>query len=243
MSFRPLRPRRYLLACSIAVSCVASAGAQTLDTSFHLGVTSAWVMRGIPLTPEGSWPVFASADVYSTRGWSVGGLVGHLETLDGKQTETLNLRAGYEYTFDGRWTVLAQLRHLSYPESEALKPWCYNEAAASVADTDRWVLSWSAETRRGPGCNQHYGPVIVSRSLELNGRYPLDGGFHLGAGLGRRMYGAGVGYLYGQAGGGWAGWGGSMKLLLDRVWVSSQAKELYGDFAEGRWVATALYSF
>jgi len=242
MPYRPLSARPTLLAAALAATCAAGAGAQTLDTSVNVGITSAWVVRGIPLTRSGTAAVFAGADAYSTSGWSVGGLVGHLETMDGKDTYALNVRTGYEYTFDGRWTLLAQLRHLSYPESDPLRVWCYNDVGVSLADTDRWVLSWTAETRRGPGCNQHYGPIIVSRSIELNGRYPLDRGFHLGAGMGRRMYGAGQGYLYGQAGGGWAGWRAA-KLLVDRVWVSPQAKEIYGDIARDRWVVSALYSF
>lgn len=241
MSYRPLPFRPALLAALAALTCGATS-AQSIDTSINLGVSSGWLMRGIPLTRSGTAAVFASADAYSTSGWSIGGLVGRLETGDGKDTIALNVRAGYEYTFGGRWTVLGQLRHLSYGESEVLKAWCYNEVGASVADTDRWVLSWSAETRRGPGCNLHYGPIIVSRSVELNGRHPLPGGFHLGAGLGRRMYGAGQGYLFGQAGGGWAGRGGA-KLLLDRVWVSPQARPIYGDIARDRWVVTGIYSF
>jgi hypothetical protein len=242
MSYRPLSSCRLLLTAALAATGAASASAQTLDTGVNVGISSAWLMRGISLTQGGTTPVFVGADAYSTSGWSVGGLVAHLQTGDGKQTNALNARTGYEYTFDGRWTLLAQLRHLSYPESDVLRAWCYNEVGASLADTDRWVLSWSAETRRGPGCNQHFGPIIVSRSIELNGRYPLDGGFHLGAGMGRRMYGGGLGYLYGQAGGGWAGWGG-VKLLLDHVWVSPEARDIYGDIARNRWVLTGLYSF
>jgi hypothetical protein len=242
MSYRPHPLCRILLTATLSATWVATASAQTVDTSVNVGVTSAWLMRGIPLTRSGTAAVFASADAYSTSGWSVGGLVGHLETLDGKDTPALNVRAGYETTFDGRWTLLGQFRHLSYPESDVLRVWCYNEVGASLADTDRWVLSWSAETRRGPGCNQHYGPIIVSRSLELNGRYPLERGFHLGAGLGRRMFGAGQGYLFGQAGGGWSGLGGA-KLLIDRVWVSPQARFIYGDIARDRWVLTGLYNF
>jgi hypothetical protein len=230
------------MAAVVGASCAATAGAQTLDTSINVGVTSAWLMRGIPLTRDGTAAAFASADAYSTSGWSMGGLVGQLETRDGKDTPALNVRAGYETTFDGRWTLLGQLRHLDYAESDILKAWCYNEVGVSLADADRWVLSWSAETRRGPGCNQHYGPIIVSRSLELNGRYPLPGGFNVGAGLGRRMYGGAEGYRYGQAGGGWAGWRGT-KLLIDRVWVSSEARSFYGDMARDRWVVTALYNF
>ena len=242
MSYCSLPNCRILLAATLIATGAATAGAQTLDTSVNVGVSSAWLLRGIPLTRGGTAAVFASADAYSTSGWSVGGLVGRLETQDGKDTPARNLRAGYETTFDGRWTLLAQLRHLDYADSDVLEAWCYNEVGASLADADRWVLSWSAETRRGPGCNKHYGPIIVSRSLELNGRYPLDGGFNLGAGLGRRMFGGGEGYLYGQVGGGWAGWGGT-KLLIDRVWVSPQARAFYGDTAADRWVVTALYNF
>lgn len=242
MLYRCLPFRRPLLAAAAAGLASAAASAQALDTSINIGLSSAWLMRGIPLTRSGTAAAFASADAYSSSGWSIGALVGHLETQDGQGTPTLNLRTGYEHTFDGRWTVLAQLRHLSYPESQVLKAWCYNEVGASVADTDRWVLGWSVETRRGPGCNQRYGPVIVSRSIELNGRQPLPGGFHVGAGLGRRMYGGGQGYLYGQAGGGWAG-GGGVKLLIDRVWVSPQAQAIYGDTARDRWVVTAIYGF
>lgn len=224
------------------LATAASAHAETVDGSTGVGISSAWLMRGIPLSRDGTATVFASADAYSTSGWSVGGMVGHLVAPDGKGTPALNLRTGYETSFDGRWTWLAQWRHLSYPGSDALSLWCYNELGTSLADADRWVISWSAETRRGPGCNQHLGPVVVSRSLELNGRYPLDGGFQLGAGLGRRMYGGGTGYLYGQLGGAWSGPAG-VKLLLDRVWVASQARAIYGDIARDRWVVTGLYRF
>lgn len=234
--------RPNVLAAAFGVACASPAGAQAVDTSFSVGASSAWLVRGIPLSRSGRPAAFAGADVYATSGWSLGGSVGRFEALDGQQVDALSLRAGYEYTFDGRWTLMTQLRHMSYPGSDALKMWCYNEVGTSVADADRWVLSWSAETRRGASCNQHFGPVIVSRSLELNGRWPLDGGFHLGAGLGRRMYGGGQGYLYGQAGGGWGSSGG-LKLLLDRVWVSPQARLIYGESARDRWVASVVQGF
>ena len=242
MSHHPRHCRPTVLTAAFGLAWASAAGAQAVDTSFSVGASSAWLVRGIPLSRSGEPVVFAGADAYATSGWSLGGLVGRFEAPDGEQASALNLRAGYEHTFDGRWTLMAQLRHMSYPGSDALKMWCYNEVGASLADTDRWVLSWSAETRRGAGCNQHFGPVIVSRSLELNGRWPLDGGFHLGAGLGRRMYGGGQGYLYGQGGGGWGSQSG-LKLLLDRVWVSSQARSIYGDSARDRWVASVVQAF
>lgn len=225
-----------------ALASVASANVLAADNSVAVGASSAWLVRGIALSRTDTVVTFASADAYSVTGWSIGGLVGRFGTPQGQDTPVLNLRGGYETVFDGRWTLLAQWRHLSYPDTDALSTWCYNELGASLADADRWVLSWSAETRRGPICNQHYGPTIVSRSIELNARQPLGGGFQLGAGLGRRMFGGGTGYLYGQAGGAWSGPGGT-KWLFDRVWVSAQAKPIYGDIAHDRWVATWLYGF
>jgi hypothetical protein len=242
MPHRPSSRRPSALAAAFGLACASTAGAQAVDTSFSVGAGSAWLVRGIPLSRGERPVVFAGADAYAASGWSLGGTVGRFEARDGEQADAVGLRAGYEHTFGGRWTLMTQLRHMSYPGSDALKPWCYNEWGASVADSDRWVLSWSAETRRGVGCNQHFGPVIVSRSLELNGRWPLDGGFHLGAGVGRRMYGGGQGYLHGQAGGGWGNQGG-LKLLLDRIWVSPQARWIYGDSARDRWVASVVQGF
>ncbi|HEX5683185.1 MAG TPA: hypothetical protein VFY73_04035 [Ideonella sp.] len=239
---RPSSCRPSALAAAFGLACASTAGAQAVDTGFSVGASSAWLVRGIPLSRGERPAVFAGADAYATSGWSLGGTVGRFEARDGEQADAVGLRAGYEHTFGGRWTLMTRLRHMSYPGSDALKAWCYNEWGASVADADRWVLSWSAETRRGVGCNQHVGPVIVSRSLELNGHWPLDGGFHLGAGLGRRMYGGGQGYLFGQAGGGWVSPGG-LKLLLDRAWVSPQARLIYGHAARDRWVASVVQSF
>lgn len=237
---RPL-PTPALLALAAALPWPIDAKAEVFDTSQALSLSSAWLVRGVALSREGSPVVFARADVYAGAGWSVGGLVGALTTQGGESATPVNLRAGYAWSLDGRWTLLGELRHFNYPGAESLRAWCYNEVGVNLADGDRWMLGWSAETRRGPGCNQDFGPVIVSRSLELNGRLPLEGGWNLGAGLGRRMYGGGTGYLYGQAGGGWGQ--GGFRLLLDRVWVSPQARGIYGDMARDRWVASLVQAF
>jgi hypothetical protein len=240
-------PRRPGLTCvnaSVAALAVALPGvamAQGLDTTWRAGVGSAWLVRGVSLSAPGKPVVFADANAYAA-GWSFGGLLGHFETDAGETATAVNLRAGHEWTLDARWSVMAHLRHLSYPGAEGLRPWCYNEVGASLADADRWLLSWSAETRRGPGCNDPVGPVIVSRSLELNGRWPLSTSTSLGGGIGRRMYGARDGYLFGQAGLAWQH--GGLQLLLDRVWVSPQAtRYYYSAIARDRWVATATWSF
>jgi hypothetical protein len=237
------RPRPCLSALTAAglLAWTGGATAQSLEVGASVNASSAWLVRGITLNRAGTPVAFATADVYAAEGWSVGGLLGRMEAASGEWATPVNLRAGYEWSFGGRWTLIGQLRHLNYQGAESLKLWCYNEAGASLADGDRWVLSWSAETRRGPGCNQHGGPVIVSRSLELNASQPLDGGVHLGAGLGRRMYGGGQGYLYGQVGAGWRHRG--LRVLLDRVWVSDQARLIYGDGASERWVGSVGWTF
>lgn len=242
MSRRPFSPTAGIPLLLLSMTAwTLDAQAETFDTSHTLGLSSTWLVRGIPLSREGTVVGFAGADVYAASGWSIGGLVGQMSTADGGSATPVNLRAGYQWSLDGRWTVLGQLRHLNYLGSRMLEPWCYNELALNLADADRWVIGWSAETRRGPGCRAADGPVIVSRSVELNGRWPMDNGLHFGGGLGRRMYGGGSGYLYGQAGGGWSQ--GGFKLLLDRVWVAPQARGFYGDIAQDRWVASIVQAF
>lgn len=229
------------LVATLGLALPGAAQAQGVDLGGRLGLGSAWLVRGISLSAPGAPAVFADANAYAA-GWSLGGLLGRFETAAGETAAVVNLRAGHEWALDARWSLMAHLRHLSYPGADGLRAWCYNEVAASVADADRWVLSWSAETRRGPGCNDGAGPAIVSRSLELNGRWPLAASTSLGGGLGRRMYGGGDGYLFGQAGLAWQH--GGLQLLIDRVWVSPQALNFYyAPMARDRWVASASWSF
>jgi len=225
------------LACTTATAQSGSAG---LETSWRVGASSRWLVRGIPLSREGTAVSFAGADLYA-QGWSLGALYGRLETQAHESAGAVGLRAAKEWTLDGRWAVTAQLRHNSYPGAPSLQRWCYNEAGVSLADADRWVLSWSAETRRGPGCNQHQGPAVTSRSLELNASWPLAGGWHLGGGAGWRLYGGGDGYLFGQAGAGWQQ--DHLALQLDRVMVDPAARPLYGAPANNSWVASLVWSF
>jgi uncharacterized protein (TIGR02001 family) len=238
------RPGPLALATAMAIAAAsgAPAQAQALDTTVNIGASSAWVVRGITLSRDDTVSTFASVSVYSSDGWSLGGLVGRLDAVTGETATATNLFGGYEWSFDGRWTVMTQVRHLNYPDGDPfLKTWCYNEAGASIADADRWILSWSAETRRGPGCNDHSGPVINSRAVEFNAQWPLDAGFHLGGGLGRRMYGGGGGYLFGQVGGGWRH--GPFSVLLDRLWLSSDARVFYSGLARERWMASVVWKF
>jgi len=228
-------------AMALALGLPGGAGAQAFDTSYTVGASSSWVVRGIPLSRTDTPVAFASADLYAAAGWSIGGLVGHFDTVYGESATPVNLRAGYEWSFGGRWTLMGQWRYLDYPGADSLNQWCYHELAASLADADRWVLSWSAETRHGPGCNEHGTPVINSRSLELNAQWPLAHGLSLSGGVARRMYGAGQGYLYGQAGAGWRH--GGLRVLLDRVWVSPQAQLIYGPWVHDRWVGSVVWAF
>jgi len=227
-----------LLACAAAN---AQDGPTGLETTWRVGASSRWLLRGIPLSRDGTGVAFVGADVYAREGWSLGALYGRLQTQSEESAGAVSLRAAQEWSMEGRWAITAQLRHSSYPGAPSLRPWCYSEAGLSLADADRWVLSWSAETRRGPGCNQRQGPTVVSRSLELNASWPLAAGWHLGGGAGWRLYGGGEDYLFGQAGAGWQQ--DHLSLQLDRVMVSNAAVPLYGPSAKDSWVASVVWSF
>jgi hypothetical protein len=196
-------------------------------------MSSDWSVRGVHLS-DGNTPVLiAGIDAYATTGWSLGVAPVRLRDRSGQWAEAWLLRAGHEVALDMHWLLLAELQHKHYTRSRALKGWGGTQFALGIAHGDRWSLTWNADQPRDAR--------LVSRSLDVNLRWPLAPQLALTGGLGRVVRPPGARYSYGQAG--LEGRVGEWRLRLDRTWAGSAAERSFGSLAAPRWVASAQWVF
>lgn len=73
MSRRPFLPSSSISLVLLSMTAwTVDVQAETFDTSYTLGLSSAWLVRGVPLSREGTVVGFAGADVSSpgaTTSW------------------------------------------------------------------------------------------------------------------------------------------------------------------------------
>lgn len=198
--------------------------------SGRVGLSSDWIVRGVRLS-DGRTPVLvAGIDAYTATGWSLGVAPVRLRDRNGQWAESWLLHAGHELLLDAHWLLLAELQHNHYAHSPALKGWSGTQLALGMAYGDRWSLTWNADQPRDPR--------LVTRSLDLNLRWPLVPQFALTAGLGRVVHPPGARYSYGQVG--LEGRAGGWRVRLDRTWAESAS---YGGLAAPHWVGSAQWAF
>lgn len=232
-------PRFLPCAAALASLPLSSAVlAEPVAISHRVGVFSGLVVRGVQLSQPGRPVLMASADVYGTSGWSVGGDLSHLSGPDGRDATGISLRLGQAWALDDTWTLSVAARQDRYPDNASMQAWCYSQLGASVMRADQWSLSWNWRPRHAPGC--HNTDISPNRALDFNARWPLGERIGLDAGIGR-MSGGLAGYSYGQLG--LYGQLGPVALYGGRT-LAWDTRKAYLDHLGGRrWVASAVWKF
>lgn len=229
--------RRSLVAL---LGLVASPLAAAAGFGATLGASSDNVFRGVsesagdPSAQAGAHYAWDSGAFAGLRGATVKPRV----TYGTRDTVELDAFAGYGTAWGDAWNVRALLVQYDYPWSDPRRPG-YAEVALGATWRGRLTLSVALSPGK-PGRGGRRDPAY---DYELALRWPLAGRLSLDAGVGyydlRRVYD--IAYAYWSAGVSrtWR------QATLGIAWIGAdaEARDAYGDLAEDRIVASALWAF
>ena len=238
-------PRGGLASWRLALlACLLGSGAahgQEIDGS--IGVSSGVIVRGFAL--DGGRPAVQGAVNYYGAGSWLASLSGAAFRLSSNGEWSLQLlgKLGYAWQLANDWGAQLSYVHYAYPLNSELRIYERDELIATATYRDRLVLSVAGL------CNNR-ASARGSRSsvaYDLVGRYPLQAGVALSAGLGYQdmHHRSGFGYAYGNVGAG-ADLGrrtGDAHLEVSYIVTDATAKKRLGDEASNRWTASLAWAF
>lgn len=228
----------------IAFTCLLCSGTalgQEIDAS--LGVSSGIVVRGFALN-GGRPAVQGAVNFYSAGPWlaSLSGAAFRSASNDEWGLQLFS-KLGYAWQLANDWGAQLSYVHYAYPLNSELRAYERDELIATAAYRDLVVLSVAGLRNSRASANGRHGSV----AYDLVGRYPLQAGVALSAGLGYQdmHHRSGFGYAYGNVGAG-ADLGprtGGAHLEVSYIVTDATAKKRLGDEASNRWAASLAWAF
>lgn len=224
---------------AVLLGLVASPLAGAAGFGATLGASSDNVFRGI--SESAGDPSVQAGAHYAWDGGAFAGLraatIKPRVTYGTRDTVELDAFLGYRTAWGDDWNARAMLVRYDYPWSDPRRRG-YEELALGATWRGRLTLSAAASPDK-PGPDGRRDPAYA---YELALRWPVRGALSLDAGVGhhdlRRTYG--IAYAYWSAGAAWA-W---RQATLSLAWIGAdgEARDGYGDAADDRVVASALWS-
>ncbi|MCQ4163887.1 TorF family putative porin [Tahibacter harae] len=223
-------------AAVLAAAVFAAPAAQALDFSGSAALTSDYVFRGISQTQGNAAPQLGARLVLDSGFYGAlwGSSVDYGDAA-GSDAE-VDLVAGWNRTFAGRWNLDVNLTRFTYPGTRAPLNLDYNEVIATLALDQRWwlLLGWS-ENVLASGERGIYTEVGAKFPLgdrfrfeTVAAHYDLDDAY--GASYSRAQLSA----IYTL---------GNVDLRASGHWTSDSAERIFPGVAGSRFEAAASWNF
>lgn len=176
----PLSMRRFslmLFSSLVLWSCLTDVGASEFSGTATL--TSEYIYRGLAKS-DGDPAIQLGLDYAHDSGFFVGAW-GSTIDLGGPTNQRdyeLNFYAGYHYTFQAPFSAAVSLLRYTYPGQSGYRDYDYNELLLNAT----WLEHYSIELGYTDDLN---GQNVSSHHWELQGDWPVDNAWVIGATLGR----------------------------------------------------------
>ena len=209
-----------------------------------LGAATEYVFRGLSQS-DGHPSAQADAHYHWNSGAFAGLWAATVERAsDQHTTAEFNAYAGYAWPMGSDWSAKVAAVHYDYPWNSPRRRYNYDELEVMAAYVDYAFLTIAASPNTSLESKRYTSDRRAAFSCDLTLRAPLPHDLSASAGIGYYdlHHVLGVGYVYWNAGLGYAL--GPVQFEVSYIGTNATAKTLfYDDTAENRWVAAVLWHF
>ena len=218
---------------SWALALASSAGAQPLQWSGEVAISSDMTERGVSPWPDS--PIAQGVIALSDATHWVSSLT-IATALDRSHATQLGARVAGYWSLSQDWQLQARLVYYTYPDSQS--NWPYERIEATLGAGYRDLASLEYSWVRLSESDRRLYPAI-----DLGLRWPLGDQWALAGGVGSAELPAWPGrhYRYADAGVVWRE--GPWRASLRYLWTGQPTRGMFGEFARPHFSATVAWSF